>query len=399
MYSNLQRMIERTEIMRRQEGVLRGVFDAWAYHEVAVPVLTDHELFRQQKPLPSSSMYKMIDADGEVLVLRPDMTAPVAQMAAEQWRHVPRPLRLSYFGEVFRRRINGRGARTIPQAGVELLGAGEPESDAEMMAMAADALESLGVRQFQINLGHNGLLAELSEVLDLSSAESAELRTALADHDLVSARRLIEGRSHSQLTEPLLRIFAPGEAADHLSLLEELGRSLCGLAHLQRIFSATIDLGLRKNVQVDVSLAGDFAYYTGAIFEVYCPVTGARLGGGGRYDELLGSLGSPEPATGFALDLQELSRVPLSSESDAVKQRQMCLVVAAESRRQRANQRAEELRAEGYRAVVQILCGAVDEGEVHSWAHTRGFDAFCVLDGTRDGETLIEVCHDGSWSG
>ncbi len=378
MYSNLGRMIERTRIMREHVSILRETFDAWAYDEVIVPVLTDHELFRRQNPLPSSALYKMIDGEGEVLVLRPDMTAPLAHMAAGQWRDVPRPIRLCYFGEVYRRRLNGRGTHTLTQAGVELLGAEEPEADAELIALAAEALCALGVRQFQINLGHNGLLAELSDVLDLSPGEDDELRSALADRDLVGARDVLERRRHCGLVEPLLRIFAPGATADHLALLAELGESLRGLHRLRHIFEAAMDLGVHERVQIDVSLAGDFSYYTGAIFEMYCPQSGARLGVGGRYDGLLGSFGSPGAATGFALDLDMIQEAAACHEKAG--RQKTCLVVADGHRRRTAYQRAAQLRDEGHRVAVKMIGDGPVGREIESWARARDYDSVIVID-------------------
>ncbi|MFO8060925.1 MAG: ATP phosphoribosyltransferase regulatory subunit, partial [Bacillota bacterium] len=296
---------------------------------------------------PPEAAFKLIGEEGEVLALRADMTAPIAQMAATEWQNVPRPLRLAYCGRVFRRGEEMFGARELQQAGVEMIGVGGPEADAEVVAVACEALRQSGVDRFQVSLGHNGLLRELLAGLDLEEDDRDALREALIRRDLVVAGRVLG--SACEQDRSLVRALSPFGSEKGLAAVSSVGVELPGLEKLATVIEVLEAYGLGDHLRVDVALARGFDYYTGVVFEVYCPRSGVMLGGGGRYDGLTGVFGCPEAATGFALDL---GRVLSSLSPGTGVEADKWLVVGSREEREEVLACARRLRASGYRACV-----------------------------------------------
>lgn len=358
-----------------EKGV-REALRSWGYREVDASVLMDYDTLRRGSSAAGSTC-KLIDGQGEVLALRPDMTAPIAHGAATQWRVKRRPLRLAYCGRAFRR-IPSSGIREVRQAGVELIGVAQPDGDAEVIALACEAVRAAGLDRFQVNLGHNGLLHELSVQLGLTTAQAAELRRALVQRDFVSTQRILESCSDHRAAETMVELLIPYGGRGDLSALSSLGLYLEGLEKLDAVVEALEAYEIGEHLRLDVSLARDFDYYTGVVFEIYCPIGGVVLGGGGRYDELIGTFGEPEAATGFALDLGALG--------EAVRARDHtstggigCLVMAARSSRSEAVVLANQLRRRGFRVTVHLETEDPQEDAARRLAREMGLEQVLLV--------------------
>ncbi len=358
------------------EKSVRETMWSWGYREVQASVFMDYDTLRRGSAAAGSAC-KLIDGDGVVLALRPDMTAPIAHGAATQWRVKPRPLRLAYCGRAFRR-IPSSGIREVRQAGVELVGVAGPDGDAEVIALACEAVRTAGLESFQVNLGHNGLLHELSVQLGLGTRESADLRDALVQRDFVSTQRILEGCSDHSTAEAMVELLVPYGGRGDLSALSSLGVYLQGLERLDAVVEALEAYDIGEHLCLDVSLARDFDYYTGVVFEIYCPLGGALLGGGGRYDELIGAFGEPEAATGFALDLGavgEAGRARGSANPGGIG----CLVAASRCSRAEAVALARQLRSRGFRVTVHLQEEDPREDAAHRLAREMGLEQVLIV--------------------
>lgn len=140
---------------RKIEEKLRRVFFLSGYDEIDTPLFEYLDLFEgATASLKQEQMYKFFEPGSRIMVLRPDITMPIARIAATKMKNHPMPLRLSYIGSVYR--YEGRGHtrhREIAQAGIELLGSRKPEADAEVIAVAIESLLELGLSNFQIDIG------------------------------------------------------------------------------------------------------------------------------------------------------------------------------------------------------------------------------------------------------
>lgn len=281
---------------RAIEAALRGVFESAGYGEIATPALEYESVLARGESMPPG--YRVLDDHGNVLALRTDMTVPIARVASTRYAAAELPLRFSYVANAYRQVRPHRGQmRELRQAGVELIGSPAPGGTAEALEVLCAALEATGLRDFRIGLGSASIVPSLLDQAGASAADRDLILRELVMRDFVGLEREVRrlGLDERISRVPLLRggpeVLAelPGEAGALLGEAIEL-----------------LAPAVRDRVIIDLGLARDLGYYTGAIFEVYAPGLGSPLGGGGRYDELLGRFGRPLPAVGFAVSVDGL---------------------------------------------------------------------------------------------
>ncbi|HHY47881.1 MAG TPA: ATP phosphoribosyltransferase regulatory subunit [Firmicutes bacterium] len=300
---------------RELEAALAGLLSSAGYQEVVLPVV---QAYDPDAPRPLRKMmdiaYKFIDYRGQVMVLRPDMTEVVANLASRELRDLPRPLRLFYSGSIFRARRPGRaGVLESYQMGAELVGMPEPEADVEILSMTAECLKAAGISEFQIRLGHAGIMEAVMDFAGMEEKKKAELRAALTSRDLVRLGHLIESldipADCRKFLEKILELPDGRDILDTTGKLAAYDRSQRmgqALSELEEVIAGATSGGIGGFIQLDLGLMRDLEYYTGIVFEVYTPGCGRPISGGGRYDGLLKILGRPEGAVGFALDMEEV---------------------------------------------------------------------------------------------
>ena len=295
------------------QAKIRERFRLFGYGEVITPALEYSEVI--EEPRLRDVSFKLFDPDNQMLLLRPEMTTPIARLVTQRLRNAPTPHKLSYALPVYRRTGVGRGqSAEFHQAGVEVVGSTSPGEDAGTIALLIETLESLGLRaprDFVLVLGqaafYEGYLRRVAPEV------ASELLEALAAKDLVRVDeisadvtveaaglreipRLVGPATDASVLERATR-YAEGEAAAALDNLRDILAYLdAGGGHLD-------------SVMLDLGLIGRHNYYTGAVYEVYAAGLGFTVANGGRYDNLLRRFGEPLPATGFAISLERLISV------------------------------------------------------------------------------------------
>jgi len=276
---------EETREVRAITDVLRGVFERHGYGEVYTPALEYETVLARAELAEARPAYRVFDETGAVLVLRSDMTVPIARVVATRYGSSEPPLRFCYFAHCYRGVRPQRGQpRELLQAGIELIGSPAPQGTAEALSVLCDALDATGLKDFRIGLGDASLFPELALAESGLSGEAAELLLA------VPQRR----------GGPAMLADTPPQAAE----------AVTGLRRVHEL----LEPGVAERVIFDLGLVRNIGYYTGAVFEVYDPAFGAPIGGGGRYDELLGRFGRPLPAVGFALEVESLHKALAGEE-------------------------------------------------------------------------------------
>lgn len=292
---------------RELETALRGCFRAWSYDELIPPSFEYADTLASEAGTQlAEEMYRFTDRDGRTLALRPDLTIPAARVAATRLYDQPMPLRLFYIGSVFRYEAPQAGRqREFTQAGIELIGAGAPAADAEVLALTVEALRTAGLAQFQLALGQmaffHALLAELEAV-------------GPALHGLQSA---LDRKNPADLAAALDQLAVAGPLRRAISALPELqggpevlarGRALCvndamaaALDRLSAIHELLLACDVAEEISFDLGETRGMEYYTGITFKGYTPGLGFSICSGGRYDDLVGHFGRPQPAVGCAL--------------------------------------------------------------------------------------------------
>jgi ATP phosphoribosyltransferase regulatory subunit len=296
--------------LRRLQGALAAVFERFGYGEVATPTIEYDEVLARGDERGAPAAYRFFDADGELLAMRTDMTIPIARLVATRLAGDEPPFRLAYFANAYRAVRPQRGQmREFRQAGVELVGAGAPDGTAEVIEVLSAALDAVGLTRAVIGLGDADLYRQLLAELDVAEDRRERILELLATHDLVGLEDEVDALGLAAgARETLLRLPNMRGGSEVLDEARELGGAAVERAtkRLAATFEALAERGVAARVNLDLGLLRDLGYYTGAILEVYDPALGHVLGGGGRYDELVGRFGHPLPAAGFALYLERV---------------------------------------------------------------------------------------------
>jgi len=273
---------------------MREVFDRFEYGEVATPALEYETTLVRGDAAAADPAYKLFDERGNVLVLRSDMTIPIARVVGTRYASADVPLRFSYVAAAYRSVRPQRGQqREMLQAGVELVGAPGPEGTAEALIVLHEALAAAGLRDYRVGLGDASLYPRLLDRLDVPDAARAQILHELVTRDYVGLAREVERFGAPELLEIPQR--RGGTDVLEAPETEQL-----------RAVHERLEPDVADRVIFDLGLTRSLGYYTGAVFEVYDAALGAPIGGGGRYDDLLGRFGRDLPACGWALNVERL---------------------------------------------------------------------------------------------
>jgi ATP phosphoribosyltransferase regulatory subunit len=304
---------ESTRLLEVQAEI-RDRFRLFGFREVVTPALEYSEVIEEHGLRDAS--YKLFDQDNQMVLLRPEMTTPIARLVAQRLTNDPPPHKLSYVLPAYRRASVGRGqSAELYQAGVEVVGSSSPREDAATIALLVDVLQSLGLSapsDFAVVLGQSAFYSGYLRHVTPDAATT--VTAALAAKDLVAvdaiARDLPADDAAGVRGIPRL----VGPATDG-SLVEEAGRFAVGeeagaaLENLREILRHLGAHGALDAVILDLGLIGRHEYYTGMVYEAYAAGLGFTIANGGRYDNLLKRFGKELPATGFAIYLERLLSV------------------------------------------------------------------------------------------
>ena len=324
-------------------------FEAHGYERVKPPLIEFEEsLLAGPGAGVARHMLRLMDPISQRMMgLRADMTTQVARIAATRLKNAPRPLRLCYAGQVLRVRGSQlRPERQYAQAGVELIGAEGVAGDAEVVLLAAEALQALGIQDLSVDLTVPSLVPLLTQALGLAAAEGEAARQALDARDGAAVDNLAPA-VRQQLGD-LMRIAGPADSA--LKGLAGLALPAPARALYDHLAALVAYLGTgngKLTLTIDPGESRGFEYQTGVSFSLFASGVRGELGRGGRY-----SLAGGESAIGFTLYLDSLMRaIP---KATAVERLYLPFATSGE--------RARQLRAEGW-CTVQGLASDADPGE------------------------------------
>lgn len=335
---------------RKAEDAIIDVFDKWGYDEVKTPSFEYVDTFGGSG---TQGDFRFFDRSNNLLVLRSDMTAPIARLTATRLQGGEKAKRLCYLANLYRYEEIQEGRQCeFEQAGVELLGVRGAAADAEVIVLAAKALQAAGIGKFSISLGHAGFIDGLAQEAGFSAEQKSRLQDCLRRHDAVAmqqqAAAMAELRPEvQQLFADLLFLQGGVELLDRVSAVVTNAECLSALQDLRRIYDLVAAYGAAEYLSFDLGLYRSLDYYTGMLFEIYLPQMGYPVAGGGRYDRMMRDFGLDCPATGFALGVD---RVLLALQRDGLvtDERSWDVLVGwADGKLTEAIVKASALRAEG----------------------------------------------------
>jgi len=301
---------EMLELRELTEG-LSTTFREAGYGEVWTPAVEYEATLRAGDESGAGAGYRLFDEQGEVLALRSDMTIPIARVVATRLGEAEPPLRLCYFAHAYRAAERRTAElREFLQGGIELIGLPGAEGEAEVIALIEDSLDRAGLRRHRVGVGDGTLFARLLEEAGVPEEARHDLIGLLSARDLVGLERRVEALGLSAAScERLVRVPSLRGGAE---VLDSAGEATDDLRELHELLA---ERGIADRVIFDLGLVRSLSYYTGPVFEVYDPAVGFALGGGGRYDDLLGRFGRGLPACGMALDVQRVHLAQAAEEA------------------------------------------------------------------------------------
>lgn len=294
------------EELRELRGITRTIEDCFAaegYGEVRTPTLEV-----EASEGSDLAAYRFIDEQGNTLVLRSDMTVPIARVALTRFSESSEPLKLSYLERSWRRVKSHSGeGREILQAGAELIGAGEAGPQ-QIVELCARVLISSGLRDWKLAIGDAVILDSALRGVDVTIA--SQIRQAVVDQDLVAVDRLAAEAGAPRIAK-IVRFRCDANQFDTSWIESEVDEG--SVDGIRRLLEG-IEPDIRDRVIVDFGLSSDLDYYSGVVFAIYDPAVGRALGSGGSYDSLFESSGSDLTGIGFAIDVDLLHQAIAGEE-------------------------------------------------------------------------------------
>ncbi len=361
------------------EDRLEQVFQGWGYHRIITSTLERIDTLMAGGAIERSTVIQLQNIQDEELGLRPELTASIARAVVTRMADVNYPQRLYYNANVFGRNPEFKHNRQqeFYQAGIELLGGGGLVADAEVILLVAASLQAIQLQNWHLVVGEAGITQSLLKAFPANLQST--IRSAIAHLDRVALDTLPLSEELRDRAKVMLDL--RGKSADVFQKISTLNldsqqqeavknlKALVELIESQGSFSLVLDL----------SLIQTFDYYTGIVFEVVSDIDNqARvIGRGGRYDKLLGQYhpqGKNIPGTGFALFLEDLYHVLLTSEQlpQTTLASNWLVVPENTSATAAAFAYAEKLRSSTHLVRVEMELSGKDKQAIQEYASNRG---------------------------
>jgi len=336
---------------RRITQELLDQFVLWGYLPVETPVFDFYDIYEPLLHSTSRDVYRLIDREGDLLMLRSDITLFLAKQMGLWLREEELPARVCYGDTILRHQnVEDISKNEFFQIGAELIGkAGEP-ADLELLMLLSEIFSKLGLHP-AVHLGSHQFLTTC--LTELSDTELNRAVTFIRDRRDDSLRELLESKLSSRKTEVLTTLFSfIGTPREFERTVYSLGGELSQLEleeleYLSSLAEQLVELGFSPDLRIDLSEIGAQPYYTGIVFQAYLPGLDDAIASGGRYDKLLERFGFECPSVGFSMLLRKIEDLVDSSIGRLPK-----ITKVEGAAFKEAFHRAQELRKKGEVAIL-----------------------------------------------
>ncbi len=386
------------DVRRRQYviDVVRRVYERYGFEPLETPALENIETLTGKYGEEGNKLiYKVLRrgegaASGETdLALRYDLTVPLARVVAEHRGKLPKFFKRYQIQPVWRADRPARGRfREFYQCDVDAIGSTSPVIEVEMIAAVSEVLQALGFTDFVVQLNHRRVLAGILNLAGIEPAKHADALIAIDKLDKIGPEAVVEDLARRGIPADAGReVLAKSQAA--LDVLKQEfalfpdSEAAAAAENIDAIMNLCGSTPAAGHVKFTPRLARGLSYYTGAIMEIAVADLAGSLGGGGRYDGLIGMFsGEQIPACGFSLGLERIlvvmgERDMFPADVQAAGP-DVLVTIFDDSMAGESLRLARELRAAGFRVDVypEPLRGGKDLGKAFKYAETRG--AACV---------------------
>ncbi|MGZ7042989.1 MAG: histidine--tRNA ligase [Methanobacterium sp.] len=387
------------------EDALRNVFERYGYGEIKTPIFENLTLFTEKSgEAIKEEIYHFKDKGDRDLALRPELTAPVARLYLNELQRHVKPIKMYYFGSCFRyERPQAGRFRQFWQFGCELIGGKSPEAEAEVMAMAANALEDIGLKDYHFHIGHLGIIRSLLRDAQVSEDEEQQIMSLIDKGDDRELKNMLENSAFiPSLKDVLLKLIGIKGHDEVIGEVREIVKNCKGafksLNDLEELLNLLLTFGF-SNYIVDLGIARGLDYYSGMVFEIYVHGLGAQkqICGGGTYNLIQIFGGEQVESTGFAFGfdrvMEALKRqeaaIPVKGHVDAF------VAPLSSEMRNHAFEIAQDLR--GHRISTDVDLARRKFKKLLSYADSLGVK-YIILVGARDiekGKVTVKNMHTG----
>lgn len=285
----------------------------YGYNDIQTPTFEFFDIFNKEKgSAPSKNLYKFFDREGNTLVLRPDMTPSIARAYAKYYMEYNMPIRFCYMGNTFINNAEHQGKlKETTHIGAELIGDNKSDADAETIALTIDALLKVGLKEFQIEIGHADYFKGLIEASKVDEETAAYLRELLSNKNYFGVEEIVSSLNiDNNIKEAFIKL---PEFVGSIEVIKKAKETVSvnklvenALDRLEKVYNILKVYGYEKYISFDLGIVSDYQYYTGIVFSGYTYGTGDAIVKGGRYDDLLKQFGKNSPSIGFCIYIDNL---------------------------------------------------------------------------------------------
>jgi ATP phosphoribosyltransferase regulatory subunit len=310
---DVKRFYHRKQIIQK----MKQRFSTFGYQEMSTSTFEPYDLYvHMNGTVNKQEMMKTIDNNGEVLVLRPDITIPLTQQIASHNKKLEEDLRYFYILDVFRQAKDAVGNREQTQAGVEYFGNPTPAADAEIIALAIQMLEDIKLDNVKIELGHAGFFGQIIQEMNLKKQDLQELKHFIQAKNVPEIEQLLKRLAiHPDMkvivTSLPFLYGAPEQVITKAKDLPLTPKMIETLDNITEIYAYVQAYGVHEHIVIDLSLINHMDYYSDLIFQGFIKHIGKPILMGGRYNTLANQFGAEIPAIGFASDVDLLTEFSL----------------------------------------------------------------------------------------
>ncbi|PEC23985.1 ATP phosphoribosyltransferase regulatory subunit [Bacillus cereus] len=331
-------LFEECTLIEEVEQKLRRTFLDRGYEEIRTPTIEFYDVFAfQNRPIDEEKIYKFFDEKGRIIVLRPDMTIPLARVIGTQrW---DTPLKVTYSGNVFRANESLSGKyNEMVQSGIEIIGIDNVRAEIECVISVMQALQKLKVQSFTIEIGQVQLYKCIVKKLSIYDEEESVLRAYIESKNYAGLSNFIEEKKLDRsdetvrLLERLPRLFGSLDVIEEAEKLASSNEMKMAIARVKEIYETIEQLGYGSYISIDLGMVQHLDYYTGVIFKGYIYEIGEEIISGGRYDELIGNFGEMMPAVGLAVQVNQIVKA-LQEQQEPYKRKRIDIMIHYELNR------------------------------------------------------------------
>lgn len=370
---------------------MHEILKLYGFKDIQTPSFEFFDIFSKERgTIASNDMYKFFDREGNTLVLRPDMTPAIARCVAKYYRNENLPIRLCYMGSTFINNSSYQGKlKETTQLGAELINDSSVDADAQMIAMSIECLKKVGLREFQVEIGHVDFFNGLVEEACFEEEEIEQLRAAIEDKNLFGVEELVSSKPITSMLKEVLfklpELFGNEDILDYANKMTSNEKARKAIERLKDVYDILKLYGLGDYVTFDLGMLSKYKYYTGIIFRGFTYGTGAAIVTGGRYDKLVCQFGKDSAAIGVAVVVDQLMNALSRQKIDVELLENNTLILYREEFRKSAITLAGYFRSHGMNIEMLTVTHSFVVNNYKEYAKRIGTGGILVME---DSETI-----------